>query len=85
VLIGGLLIESYERLHRIITEKKKMEKSLAESESKYRLIAENTSDLIVVLDKEQSISYFSPSHELVLGYKDSELKRMELYFYATFC
>lgn len=79
VLIGGLLIESYERLHRIITEKKMMEKSLAESESKYRLIAENTSDLIVVLDKEQSISYFSPSHELVLGYKDSELKRMDLY------
>lgn len=78
VIIGGLLIESYEKLHRIITEKKYMEKSLEASESKYRLIAENTSDLIMVMDKEHSISYFSPSHELILGYQISDLERIEL-------
>ncbi|MEW8970636.1 MAG: PAS domain-containing sensor histidine kinase, partial [Mesobacillus sp.] len=48
VLIGGLLIESYEKLYRIIKERKRMEETLEESESKYRLIAENTSDLIMV-------------------------------------
>ena len=78
VLIGGLLIESYEKLYGIITEKKIMEKTLEASEAKYRLIAENTSDLIMVMDKEQSISYFSPSHELVLGYGDYELDSIEL-------
>jgi two-component system, sporulation sensor kinase A len=78
VLLGGILIESYENLYRIITEKKSMEKTLEASEFKYRLIAENTSDLIMVMNKERQISYFSPSHELVLGYKASELESAEL-------
>lgn len=78
VIIGGLLIESYAKLYRIITERKIMEKTLEASESKYRLIAENTSDLIVVMDKKQSISYFSPSHEQVLGYEGPELENIEL-------
>jgi PAS domain S-box-containing protein len=70
VILGGLLIESNEKLRRIITEKKYIEKTLEASESKYRLIAENTSDLIMVMDKDHSISYCSPSHEFVLGYQD---------------
>ncbi|HLO13064.1 MAG TPA: ATP-binding protein [Pseudoneobacillus sp.] len=78
VIIGGLLIESHEKLYRLITEKKLMTKILEESESKYRLIAENTSDLIMVMNKEHSISYFSPSHQLVLGYKSLELENAEL-------
>jgi PAS domain S-box-containing protein len=73
VILGALLIESNERLRRIITEKKYMEKTLEASESQYRLIAENTSDLIMVLDKDYSVSYFSPSHEPVLGYPGLEL------------
>ncbi|WP_079506069.1 ATP-binding protein [Mesobacillus jeotgali] len=78
VLIGGIIIESYEKLHRIIHERKRMEQTLEESESKYRLIAENTSDLIMVMDKEHAISYFSPSHEVVLGYKVPELEKTEI-------
>ncbi|SFB02715.1 PAS domain S-box-containing protein [Bacillus sp. cl95] len=74
VAIGSLLIESYLKLYRIINENKKMEETLASSESKYRLIAENTSDLILVLDKENSVIYFSPSHEFVLGYERLELE-----------
>jgi len=78
VIIGSLLIESYVRLHRTITDKKNMEKTLEASESKYRLIAENTSDLIMVMEKDQSISYFSPSHEHVLGYQSADLEGIEL-------
>lgn len=78
VLIGGLLIESYEKLYRIIQERKRMEQTLEESESKYRLIAENTSDLIMVMGKEHTISYFSPSHEMALGYKVPVLEKIEL-------
>lgn len=92
VSIGGLLIESYEKLYRLNTkfsdlykmmasyqkELKQTLETLEKSEAKYRLIAENTSDLIMVMTKEHSISYFSPSHNLVLGYNDSELENVEL-------
>ncbi|MEH7483484.1 PAS domain-containing protein [Neobacillus drentensis] len=51
-----------------------MFKKVEESESNHRLIAEKTLDLLVVLDKEYSIRYFSPSHKYVLGYEESELE-----------
>ncbi|MDR6551430.1 PAS domain S-box-containing protein [Paenibacillus qinlingensis] len=78
VLLGTLLIESNERVRRMFTEKKHIEQTLEASESKYRLIAENTSDLIMIMDKDLSISYFSPSHETVLGYKEFVLEGTEL-------
>jgi two-component system, sporulation sensor kinase A len=92
VVIGGLLIESYEKLYRLNTkfsdlykimasyqqELKQTMETLEESEAKYRLIAENTSDLIMVMNKEHSISYFSPSHKIVLGYNGFELEKVEL-------
>ncbi|TVY01877.1 ATP-binding protein [Paenibacillus cremeus] len=78
VLLGCLLIESYERLRRITSEKQDVERTLEESEFKYQLIAEHSSDLIVVMDKAHAISYFSPSHQLVLGYPCGELVGSEL-------
>ncbi|MEH7438902.1 ATP-binding protein [Neobacillus drentensis] len=78
VVIGALLIESYVKLHRLNNRLSDMYKMLEESESKYRLIAENTSDLIIVMNKDHSISYFSPSHEVVLGFHTSELEKFEL-------
>ncbi|MFZ7943350.1 ATP-binding protein [Neobacillus sp. 19] len=78
VIIGVLLIESYLKLYRLNNRLSEMYKMVEASESKYRLIAENTSDLIMVMNKEQSISYFSPSHEHVLGFQCCELERIEL-------
>jgi PAS domain S-box-containing protein len=78
VIIGGLLIESNVKLYRLNNRLTEMYRMVEASESKYRLIAENTSDLIMVMDKEQSISYFSPSHKIVLGYKCGELESFEL-------
>ena len=78
VVIGALLIESYVKLHRLNNRLSDMYKMLEESESKYRLIAENTSDLIIVMNKDHSISYFSPSHEVVLGFQCCELEKFEL-------
>ncbi|MFL6558680.1 MAG: PAS domain S-box protein, partial [Bacillus sp. (in: firmicutes)] len=78
VIIGALLIESYTKLHRLNNRLTDMFKMVEGSESKYRLIAENTSDLIMVMDEEQSISYYSPSHEIVLGYECCELESFEL-------
>lgn len=78
VIIGALLIESYVKLHRLNNRMTEMYQMVEESEAEYRLIAENTSDLIMVMDHEHSFSYFSPSHEIVLGYHSSELEKVKL-------
>lgn len=78
VILGLLLIESYVKLHRLNNRLSDMYRMVEASESKYRLIAENTSDLIMVMDKEHTLTYFSPSHKIVLGYQGSELEEVKL-------
>jgi diguanylate cyclase (GGDEF)-like protein/PAS domain S-box-containing protein len=51
-----------------ITDRKKAERALLESENKYRLIAENMTDLLILFDINGYGIYASPSHESVLGY-----------------
>jgi diguanylate cyclase (GGDEF)-like protein/PAS domain S-box-containing protein len=51
-----------------ITKLKETEIALRESERKYRLIAENMTDLIAILDVNGNTIYASPSHEAVLGF-----------------
>lgn len=78
VFIGVLMIESYLKLHRLNNRLTDMYKMVEASESKYRLIAENTSDLIMVMDKDHNLTYFSPSHEIVLGYQANELEAVKI-------
>jgi PAS domain S-box-containing protein len=56
-----------------ITERKRTEAALRESEEQYRLIAEHSRDLIVLLDYDGRVLYASPSHQPVLGYAAVEL------------
>lgn len=60
-----------------ITDKKAAQKELKASEAKYRLIMENTLDLIALWDKNGRITYVSPSHNVCLGY-DSEYLQGQL-------
>ncbi|WP_419954485.1 ATP-binding protein [Neobacillus niacini] len=78
VILGCLLIESYLKLYRLNDRLSDMYRMVEASESKYRLIAENTSDLIMVMDKEHTLTYFSPSHEMVLGYQCPELEDVKI-------
>lgn len=58
-----------------ITERKKIEKNLIESEEKYKLLAEKTSDLVCLtsFDLKCTLLYVSPSYKRVLGYAPEEL------------
>jgi PAS domain S-box-containing protein len=53
---------------RDITERKLMEAALQESETKYALIANNSSDSIWAMDADLGFSYLSPSTEKLFGY-----------------
>lgn len=52
---------------RNITERKKAEAQLQESERTYRLIAENMKDIIITVNGEGKVLYLSPSFEHILG------------------
>ncbi len=57
---------------RDITEKKKAEQELEMQNEIFRLIGENTADLIYVHDPDSKISYMSPAIERIIGYKAEE-------------
>ncbi len=48
-------------------------KEIEESEKKYRLIAENTSDGIIVLGADTQIQYVSPSYQRIFGRTDTNM------------
>ena len=71
VLCGAILIQAIDR--------KQREEDLQASEAKYRLLAENVSDAIWVLDYSANrFTYISPSCELLFGYSPEELMAMDL-------
>lgn len=56
-----------------ITDRKRAEAALAESEAKFRDLAERSSDLLYRIDFEGSVVYVSPAVERILGYRPEEV------------
>lgn len=54
-------------------QQQRTEAALRESEARYRLITENTSDLIAIVDDNHCFRYVSPSIRLLLGYAPADL------------
>lgn len=61
-----------------ITEQRKAEKDLVESERKYRLLAENSLDFIWELDMEMNVVYSSNSVYDLLGYTVDEMLKLNI-------
>jgi PAS domain S-box-containing protein len=66
-------LRGFSKVVRDITDRKKAEDALRESEERYRIIAETASDVIITIDQDSVIQFVNPASEKVFGYKPAEL------------
>jgi len=72
VLIASVGLYVVLRLIRDITERVRAEEALRESDRRYRLLAENTTDAIWTMDMDLQFTYISPPVTDMLGYSVEE-------------
>ena len=75
-LAFAMIVFAVRRVHELkqdILERSQAEESLRRSEERFRLLIENASDIIMVLDCQGVICYGNPSVATVLGYRPTDL------------
>jgi PAS domain S-box-containing protein len=73
---AGGKITGFSGVTRDISERKRIEQILKVSERYFKALTEESSDIIVVVDKSGIINYVSPAVEKVLGYTQREFANM---------
>ncbi|MGB0561889.1 MAG: sensor domain-containing protein [Spirulinaceae cyanobacterium] len=63
----------YQQVQLQLGERQRVETALGESESRYRLLAENMNDLVCLHDPDGCYRYVSPSCQSLLGYSPQEM------------
>jgi PAS domain S-box-containing protein len=71
-------ITGYVSVNRDITERKRVEEVLRQSEARYRLLAENVTDLIWMMDLSMRFTYLSPSVTRLTGFSVEEALSLSL-------
>lgn len=61
-----------------VTQRKKLEQALSESEERFRLLVEKSTDGICLFDRRLKLLYATPSVEHMVGYSVEELKGMNI-------
>ena len=65
----------FQVIYQDITDRKRAEETLKESENKYRLLADNVHDVIFVLDMNLHYTYVSPSIKMLRGYEPDDVMK----------
>ncbi|MFQ5689898.1 MAG: EAL domain-containing protein [Gemmatimonadota bacterium] len=61
-----------------VTRREQAEKALKQQQQLYRLLADNSSDLVALHDRDGRVLYVSPSTETLLGYDPAEIQKLGL-------
>jgi diguanylate cyclase (GGDEF)-like protein/PAS domain S-box-containing protein len=69
--VGGYVVNS-----RNITRRKEAEEALKNSGERFRSLVQNASDVILIMEPDDTVRYISPAVERVLGYKPDEVVGM---------
>jgi PAS domain S-box-containing protein len=67
----------------IAMHKHRLDQELKEREERFRLLAENTRDVVGLLDEEGNFRYVSPSVEWISGYAPDEIIGKHFYFFLS--
>ncbi len=72
--VQGLVITA-----RDISDRKRAEAQLLRSEARFRLMVQNSSDVVAIVDEDSLITYVSPSIERMLGYTPPDILGRNVY------
>jgi len=73
----------YHCVWRDITEQKRAEISLRESEARMRAITDSAREAIIIIDQEGLVYYWNPAAERIFGYTNEEAMGMNLHMLVT--